>query len=60
MGGEELVEICASFAKEAKADMRFKHFAWLFGGMGRRFAGARIHAYGATWGAGAAVIEFKL
>lgn len=59
-GGEELIEICGSFAKQAKADMGFKHFAWLFGGMARRFSGARVHAYGATWGAGAAVIEFKL
>ena len=46
----------AEFAREAKADMGFKHFAWILGGLG----GARIHAYGATYGAGAAVIEFKV
>ena len=59
-GGEELTEICASYAKEAKADMGFKHFAWLFGAMGKRISGARVHAYGATYGSGAAVVEFKL
>ena len=48
------------FAREAKADMGFKHFAWILGGLGGRLHGARIHAYGATWGAGAAVIEFKV
>ena len=40
--------------------MKFKHFAWVFGALGQRFSGARIHAYGATYGAGAAVIEFKM
>lgn len=48
------------FAREARADMGFKHMAWLLGGMERRFYGARIHAYGPVYGSGAAVVEFKL
>jgi hypothetical protein len=28
------------FAREARADMGFKHLSWLLGGMGRRFYGA--------------------
>lgn len=47
------------YAKEAKADMGFKHFAWILGGLGRRISGAQIQAYGATYGSGAAVIEFR-
>jgi 2-aminophenol/2-amino-5-chlorophenol 1,6-dioxygenase subunit alpha len=58
--GDEIISECEAYAKEAKVDMRFKHFAWVFGALGRRFSGARIHAYGATYGAGAAVIEFKM
>ena len=56
----DIVPECEAFAKEARVDMKFKHFAWVFGGLGQRFSGARIHAYGATYGAGAAVIEFKM
>lgn len=49
-----------NFASEARADMGFKHFSWILGGTGRRCYGARVHAYGPTYGAGAAVVEFKL
>lgn len=49
----------ANFARQAKADMGFKHLAWLLGALGGRYHKAVVHAYGATWGAGAAVIEFK-
>ena len=48
------------YAREARVDMGFKHFAWILGGLRERLYGARIHAYGATYGAGAAVIEFKV
>ena len=50
---------CADYAAEARVDMGFKHFAWVLGALGGRFYGARIHAYGPTYGSGAAVIEFK-
>ncbi len=58
--GPEIVSECETYANAARVDMKFKHFAWVFGALGRRFSGARIHAYGATYGAGAAVIEFKV
>ena len=45
-----------AFAAEAKVDMGFKHFAWLLGALGGGIAGATVHAYGPTYGAGAAVI----
>lgn len=53
-------ELCPKFAEEAKADMGFKHFAWILGALGGRFYGARVHAYGPTYGSGAAVVEFKV
>jgi 2-aminophenol/2-amino-5-chlorophenol 1,6-dioxygenase alpha subunit len=48
------------FAREARADMGFKHLSWLLGATGRRFYGARVHAYGPVYGSGAAVVELKL
>ena len=55
-----LARAIPNFASEAKVDMGFKHFAWLNGALGGSFHSARIHAYGATYGAGAAVVEFKI
>lgn len=46
------------YAQEARVDMGGKHFAWLFGGLGGGYASTRVHAYGPTWGSGAAVVEF--
>ena len=48
------------YAKEAKADMGFKHLYWILGALKGRFVGARIHGYGPVYGAGAAVVEFTL
>ncbi len=48
------------FAAEARADMGFKHFYWVLGGLGGRFYGARTHAYGPAYGSGAAVVEFSI
>ena len=50
--------LIADYAREARADMGFKHFAWVLGAMGGRFHGATIHAYGPIYGSGAAVVEF--
>lgn len=55
-----LREQCAKFAAEAKADMGFKHLAWVLGALDGRLGGARTHAYGAVYGTGAAVIEFRV
>ncbi len=51
---------CADYVQAAKVDMGFKHLAWIQGATGGRYYGARIHAYGPTYGAGAAVVEFKV
>ena len=59
-GRSDLAELAQEYAKAAKADMGFKHLAWVMGALGRQVAGARIHAYGATYGSGAAVIEFRV
>lgn len=58
-GGPDLAEFAQEYAKNAKADMGFKHFAFVFGALGRRVASANILAYGATYGSGAAVVEFR-
>ncbi|MDP6925542.1 MAG: hypothetical protein QGG84_00450 [Rhodospirillales bacterium] len=55
-----LEKVVGQYAAKAKADMGFKHFAWLLGGMGNNWMGARVHAYGPAYGSGAAVIEFEL
>ena len=53
-------KLLPGYAKEAKPDMGFKHFAWILGALGGRFYGARVHAYGPSYGSGAAVVEFKV
>ena len=50
--------LIADYAREARADMGFKHFAWVLGAVGGRFHGATVHAYGPIYGSGAAVVEF--
>lgn len=56
----ELAPFAQEYAKAAKADMGFKHFAWILGGLGRRIDGALVEAYGATYGSGATVINFRV
>lgn len=48
------------FAREARADMGFKHFYWILGALEGKFYGARTHAYGPVYGSGAAVVEFSI
>ena len=55
-----LAEAVPQFAKDARAEMGFKHYAFLLGALGGSFAGAKVLAYGPTYGAGAAVVEFRL
>ena len=47
------------YTNTVKADMGMKHLAWLLGAVGE-YASATVHGYGATYGAGAAVVEFHL
>lgn len=56
---DELRAEVANYVKEARVDMGFKHFAWLLGALGGRFSKATVHGYGPTYGAAAAVVEFK-
>jgi 2-aminophenol/2-amino-5-chlorophenol 1,6-dioxygenase alpha subunit len=55
----QVEDLCSEYAGAAKVDMGFKHLAWVLGATGGQYKGARIHGYGPTYGAGAAVIEFK-
>jgi len=48
------------YAEQARAEMGFKHFAYILGGVGGRFASATVHHYGPLYGAGGAVVEFHL
>ena len=58
--GVRLRAVCADFAGKARADMGMKHLAFVLGGLGDRYAGARTLAYGPNYGSGAAVIEFEV
>lgn len=55
-----LLEACPQYAAEAKVDMGFKHLAFLLGAVGGNFSGATVHGYGPLYGAGGAVVEFRL
>jgi 2-aminophenol/2-amino-5-chlorophenol 1,6-dioxygenase alpha subunit len=48
------------YAGSARADMGMKHLSWLLGGMGDRFAGAKVLGYGPAYGTGQAIVQFKL
>lgn len=54
-----VLEACPAFAREARADMGFKHFAWLVGALGGAWDQATVHGYAPVYGSGAAVIELK-
>jgi 2-aminophenol/2-amino-5-chlorophenol 1,6-dioxygenase alpha subunit len=55
-----LAEFCADYAKRTRADMGMKHLAWILGGLGDRYRGADVLGYGPTYGAGAAIVQFRL
>jgi len=57
---QQVNDISAAYAEEARVDMGFKHLAWINGAIGGRYFGARVHGYGPAYGGGAAVVEFKL
>jgi len=56
----QFTSMLPAYTREAKPDMGFKHMAWILGALGGRFYGARVHAYGATYGSGSAIVEFKV
>ena len=55
-----LVDACPEFATQARAEMGFKHFAFILGGVGGGFEAATVHHYGPLYGSGGAVVEFHL
>lgn len=57
---DAVLELCPLYVKAARVDMGFKHFAWILGALGGRFSSAVVHGYGPTYGAGAAVVEFRV
>jgi len=58
-GSEASRAAVGDYAGKTKADFGMKHLAWVLGATGG-FSGAIVHGYSATYGAGAAVVEFKL
>lgn len=57
---EALLAEIPIYARDARVDMGFKHLAWLLGCLGEQYKGASVLAYGPSYGAGAAVVEFKV
>ncbi|MEX2488926.1 MAG: tRNA U-34 5-methylaminomethyl-2-thiouridine biosynthesis protein [Pseudomonadales bacterium] len=57
---ESLRQACPTYAAEARADMGFKHMAFLLGAMGGQLKGATVHGYGPLYGSGGAVVEFQV
>jgi 2-aminophenol/2-amino-5-chlorophenol 1,6-dioxygenase alpha subunit len=51
---------CPDYARAARVDMGFKHCAFVMGALGWHCSGATVHGYGPLYGAGGAVVEFKL
>jgi 2-aminophenol/2-amino-5-chlorophenol 1,6-dioxygenase subunit alpha len=61
-GGEvgKLIAACPEYAREARVDMGFKHFAFVLGALADRFDRATVHGYGPLYGSGGAVVEFHV
>lgn len=51
---------CAAYTASVRADMGLKHVAFLLGGIGGRYRGARTLGYGPSYGSGAAVVAFEV
>jgi 2-aminophenol/2-amino-5-chlorophenol 1,6-dioxygenase alpha subunit len=54
----ELLQEIPSFSREARADMGFKHFAFLLGALGSKYQRAKLLGYAPVYGTGAAIVEF--
>lgn len=54
---EELLRQLPDYAREAKVDMGFKHFAFALGALGGRLGKTEVFAYGPQYGSGAAVVR---
>lgn len=56
-GSAKLRPAIERYTGAVKADMGMKHLAWVLGAIGD-YSSATVHGYGATYGAGAAIVEF--
>ena len=54
-----VLDACPAYAKEAKVDMGFKHFAFVLGALGGDWQQALVHGYAPVYGSGAAIVEFR-
>ena len=54
---DELLRQLPDYAREAKVDMGFKHFAFALGALGGRLGKAEVYAYGPQYGSGACVVR---
>lgn len=54
---DELLRQLPDFAGQARADMGFKHFAFLIGALGGRIGKASVYGYGPLYGSGGAVVR---
>jgi 2-aminophenol/2-amino-5-chlorophenol 1,6-dioxygenase alpha subunit len=54
----QLRSVLPEYVSQAKPEMGFKHLHWIVGGLGGRYASARVHGYGPLYGSGGAVVEF--
>lgn len=58
--GARLRAFCRDYAGRARADMGLKHLAFVLGALGDGFRGAETLGYGPAYGAGAAVVQFRI
>jgi ABC-type branched-subunit amino acid transport system permease subunit/aromatic ring-opening dioxygenase catalytic subunit (LigB family) len=60
-GGDpkKAVDAAADYAREAKVEMGFKHFAFVLGALGGNWRQSAVHAYAPIYGSGAAIVEFR-
>lgn len=56
----QIKEVLGEYVKVAKPDMGMKHLAWVLGGLGEHYTGARILGYGPVYGSGAAVVQLTV
>lgn len=56
----ELRQVIPEYAAAARVDFGLKHLHWILGALGGSYRSAEVHGYGALYGSGAAVVEFKV
>ena len=57
---EKAMAFVPHYNEQAKPDMGFKQFGFIAGALNHKYSGAEVHYYGPLYGAGGAVVEFRL